>query len=292
MNMAVLIPLLLKTSIALTVVALGLRATPGDGTSLFRDPPRLARSMLAMVVLMPLFAIAVALLFDLHPAVKIALVALAVSPVPPLVPKKVLKAGGDTRYMIGLLVAAAVLAIVTIPVAMELLQRIFAVPLAMSARAIAVLVLTTVLAPVAVGLAIRRFAPAFAQRAVKPVALVATVMLVAGVLPILFKAMPVAVSLVGNGTLLAIAAFVVIALAAGHLLGGPRPDDRSVLAVATASRHPGVAIAIAHVNFPDQRLVIAAVVLYLLVGGVLSALYLKWNQRHAGSPATPAIATP
>jgi bile acid:Na+ symporter, BASS family len=292
MNMAVLIPLLLKTSIALTVIALGLRATVGEATSLFRDPPRFARSVLAMVVLMPLFAIAVALLFDLHPAVKIALVALAVSPVPPLVPKKVLKAGGDSAYMVGLLVASAVVAIVTIPGAMELLQRIFAVPLAMPARAIAVLVLTTVLAPLAVGLAIRHFAPTLAQRAVKPVALVATVMLVAGVLPILFKALPEAVSLVGNGTLLAIAAFVSLGLAAGHLLGGPRPDDRSVLAVATASRHPGVAIAIAHVNFPDQRLVVAAVVLYLLVGAVLSAVYLRWHQRHAGAPATPAIATP
>ena len=292
MNMAVLIPILLKTSIALTVVALGLSATPGDGTSLFRAPPRLARSLLAMSVLMPLFAIAVALLFDLHPAVKIALVALAVSPVPPLVPKKVLKAGGDASYMIGLLVASAVLAIVTIPLAMELLQRIFAVPLTMSARAIATLVLTTVLAPLALGLAIRRFAPTFAQRAARPVALVATVMLVAGVLPILFKTVPVAVSLVGNGTLFAIVAFVLVAIASGHLLGGPRPDDRSVLAVANASRHPGVAIAIALANFPDQRLVGAAVVLYLLVGGVLSALYLKWNRRRAGAPATPAIVTP
>jgi hypothetical protein len=34
----------------------------------------------------------------------------------------------------------------------------------------------------------------------------------------------------------------------------------------------------------------AAVVLYLLVGGVLSALYLKWNARHAAAPARPAVA--
>ena len=291
MTIAALLPLLLKTSIALTVVTFGLRATPGDATSLLRDPARLGRSMAAVVVLMPLFAIALALLFDLHPAVKIALVALAVSPVPPLVPKKVLKAGGDATYMIGLLVAASVLSIVTIPVAMEVLQRAFAVPLAMPAGAIALLVVTSVLAPLALGIAIRRFAPTFAQRVAGPVALVATIMLAVGVLPILLKAVPVAVSLIGNGTLLALVAFVVVAIAAGHLLGGPRPDERTVLAVATASRHPAVAMAIAHANFPDQRMVAAAVVLYLLVGGVLSALYLKWSARRAGAPVTPAIAT-
>ena len=290
MNIAAVLPLLLKASIALTVVTFGLRATPGDATSLLRDPARLARSMLAVVLLMPLFAIALAVLFDLHPAVKIALVALAVSPVPPLVPKKVFKAGGDATYMIGLLVAASVLSIVTIPVAMEVLQRAFAVPLAMPAGAIALLVVTSVLAPLALGIAIRRFAPTFAQRVAGPVALVATVLLVVGVLPILLKAVPVAMSLIGNGTLLAMVAFVVVAIAAGHLLGGPRPDERTVLAVATASRHPGVAMAIAHANFPDQRMVAAAVVLYLLVGGVLSALYLKWTARRAGAPVTPAVA--
>ena len=291
MNIAALLPLLLKASIALTVVALGLRAEPGDATSVLRDPPRLARTMLAMVILMPLFAITLVLLFDLHPAVKIALVALAVSPVPPLIPKKVLKAGGDATYMVGLLVAVSVLSIVTIPIAMELLQRAFAVPVAMPAGAIAMLVLTSVLAPLALGIGIRRLAPSFAQRVAGPVALVATVMLLVGVVPILFKAVPVAVSLIGNGTLLAMVAFVVVAIAAGHLLGGPRPDDRKVLAVATASRHPAVAMAIAHANFPDQRMVAAAVVLYLLVGGVLSALYLKWSGRRAGAPVRPAIAT-
>ena len=291
MSLATLLPLLLKTSIALTVVTFGLRATPGDATSLLRDPPRLVRSMLAVVILMPLVAIALALTLDLHPAVRIALVALAVSPVPPLVPKKVLKAGGDATYMIGLLIAAAVLSIITIPVALELLERAGAAPLTMPARAIALLIVTSVLAPLAVGIIIRRLAPNFAERVAGPVALVATVMLVVAVVPILVKAVPVAVSLIGNGTLLATVVFVVVAIAAGHLLGGPKPADRTVLAVATASRHPGVALAIAHVNFPNESMVAGAVILYLLIGGVLSALYLKWSSHRAAAPVSPAIAT-
>ncbi len=51
-----------------------------------------------------------------------------------------------------------------------------------------------------------------------------------------------------------------------HLLGGPDPDDRTALALATASRHPGVALLIPTGNFPNQKLVAPAMVLYLIVG--------------------------
>jgi BASS family bile acid:Na+ symporter len=114
----------------------------------------------------------------------------------------------------------------------------------------------------------------------KPVSLVATVLLFAGVLPILFTAWPAIVSLIGNGTVLAIAAFVLAGLAVGHLLGGPDPEDRTVLAFSTAFRHPGVAIAIASANFPGQKLVPAAVVMYLVVSAVVSIPILAWRRRQ------------
>jgi BASS family bile acid:Na+ symporter len=94
------------------------------------------------------------------------------------------------------------------------------------------------------------------------------------------------VSLTGDGTIIALAAFVLVGLAVGHLLGGPDPEDRTVLALSTASRHPGVALAIAHATFPEQQLVLAAVLLYLLVSALVSMLYLAWRRRrHAGSAA-------
>jgi len=52
-----------------------------------------------------------------------------------------------------------------------------------------------------------------------------------------------------------------------------------VLALCTASRHPGIAIAIAAANFPDQKRVPAAVLLYLIVNGILSGPYLKWTRQ-------------
>jgi len=110
MRLATLIPLVLKVSIVLNVFGLGLNASAQDATYLFRRPHQLLRSLLAMHVVMLLCATVLAVNFALHPAVKIALVALAVSPIPPLLPKKTRKAGGEASYAIGLVVAAALLA--------------------------------------------------------------------------------------------------------------------------------------------------------------------------------------
>ena len=93
--------------------------------SLFRQPGKLAPSLLSMNVLMPVVAALIAALFDLHAPVEIALISLAVSPVPPVLPKKQLKAGGHTSYVFGLLVAAALLAVVFVPVAVDVLGRVF-----------------------------------------------------------------------------------------------------------------------------------------------------------------------
>ena len=129
----------------------------------------------------------------------------------------------------------------------------------MSPATVAEFVLLTVIAPLAAGMVARRAVPGFTERMAKPVSMVATGLLLAVVVPILFTAWSAIVSLIGNGTVLAIAAFIIAGLAAGHLLGGPDPEDRTVLAFSTAFRHPGIAIAIAGVNFPGQKLVTAAV---------------------------------
>src|SRR5258705_3153268 len=109
MNLQELIPLALKVSVVALVVAIGLKASLQDATYLLRRPGELLRAILAMNVLLPIVMIALAFFFDLTPAVRIALVALSVSPVPPILPNRAIKAGGEESYSIGLLVAAAVM---------------------------------------------------------------------------------------------------------------------------------------------------------------------------------------
>lgn len=225
MNLTTLILLALKSSIFLTVFALGLNASPKDTTYLFRNPGQLVRSLLPMYIIMPLVAAAFIAAFDIHPAVKIALAALAVSPIPPLLPKKQLKAGGEGSYTIRLLVAMSLFGVVFIPMTIKLFERAFKTPAQMTPAAVAQIVLVTVLVLLAIGIAVRYVLPELAQRLVKPILLVATVLLVS-VIPILFAAWPAVASLIGNGTIAVIAAFILVGLAAGHLFGGP---DRIVL---------------------------------------------------------------
>ena len=280
MSLQTLIPLLLEVSLFLSVFAIGLKASAKDATYLFRRPGELVRALLAMNVLMPLFAIALVLSFDLHPAVRIALIALSVSPIPPLLSNKVTKAGGAESYTIGLLLAAGLLAIVFVPAAMEILEKVFNVPLQMSLASIAALVFMTVLLPIGLGVAVHWLLPGLAERLAKPIAQIAGIGLLATAAAIMFSAAPSIWSLVGNGTVIALAAFVLAGLAIGHLMGGPEPENRTALAISTASRHPGIAIALAVANRPEQKLTAAAVLLYLLVNALVSMPYLAWIKRR------------
>ena len=78
-------------------------------------------------------------------------------------------------------------------------------------------------------------------------------------LPVLFTAWPSIIALVRRRTIVAIAAFVLVGLAVGHSLGGHDFHDRAVLALATATRHPGIALAIGTANFQEQEAVLPAI---------------------------------
>ncbi len=264
----------------MTVLALGLQATARDAIYLAAHPAKLVRSLIAMDVIVPLFAVAMVAWYPMHAAVKVALLTLSVSPVPPILPRKAVKAGGSEAYAIGLLAAASLLAIVFIPVAIDVLGLVFRVDAHMDASAVARLVVASVLAPLVVGIAVRHFAPRFAEAAAKPLNAVATIVLVASALAIIVAFWPAMMSLVGEGAIVALLGFVIVGLIAGHWLGGPEPDDRTVLAFSTAARHPGMAIAIAAANAPQQKLAAAAVVLYLLVSAVATIPYRVWRTRR------------
>jgi BASS family bile acid:Na+ symporter len=283
MDTAHLIRLAITASVLLLVFALGLEATFADTTTLVREasrpPYRLARALLAMYGVVPAVAAAVAALFVLTPAVEIALLAMAVSPVPPILPRKQLKAGGMSSYVYGLLVAVSLLAVILVPLAVATMGLLFGRDVQISTRDVARLIAVTVLAPLLAGLVVRRLAPDPAERLAPAVSGLGTGLLVAGLLPVLVTAWPAIVSLVGNGTIAAIAAVVGAALAAGHRLGGPLAEDRTALGIAACMRHPGVALAIARLNFPDATLVPAAILLYVLVGVIVTSLYVKVRGR-------------
>ena len=78
----------------------------------------------------------------------------------------------------------------------------------------------------------------------------------------------------------ALLAMNVLMPAIGHVLGGPIPQNQTALAIATASRHPGIALILATANFPAETLVGPALLLYLLVNAVVAIPYLLWTKRR------------
>ena len=178
------------------------------------------------------------------------------------------------------MVAITLVAIVFIPLALGLIQRVFDIRLQMSAAGVWGLVAWSLLAPLVVGVVIHQLSPRFADRASEPVARAADILLLVAIIPIVIKVWPAVWSQVGNGTVVVMLVFALLALASGHFLGGPDPEDRTVLALSSAFRHPGIALAIAHANFPDEKLAPAAVILFVLVSGIAAKPYLAWTARH------------
>jgi hypothetical protein len=97
------------------VLSIGLQATIKDATYLLRNKSLLIRSLVAMDIVMPLFALAVVMFTTIPVSAKIALAALSVAPVPPLLPRRTAKVTATGDYAISLLVVAALLAIAYVP---------------------------------------------------------------------------------------------------------------------------------------------------------------------------------
>ena len=278
MTLAELVLLVLKSSISVLVFSIGLGTAPKELTYLLRHPGQLVRSLISMNLAMPVIAVLIVIAFPLHPAVKVTLVALALSPVPPFLPKKLVKAGGGHAYVMALLFSAALFALISIPVGGMILDAIFPAKIRIPLEPVLPIILRTVIVPTIAGVLVRLFAPKVAERIAGPLAALATGLLLVAAVLIIFKAGPLIVTQVGNGTLAALAAFVISGLVVGHLLGGPTAGDRSVLALATASRHPGIAMAIGHLVYPAEKAVPAAIIIYLLLSVVLSIPYVRWRK--------------
>src|SRR5262245_1132214 len=285
MTLAKLIPLALQASIVLMSFSIALNVSLRDITQPLRRPGLLVRSLLAMNVIMPFFAVTIWLVFDLHLVLKLAFIALALAPVPPILPKKEAKAGGRQSYIIGLLVATALASIVLVPATVGLLNWLFGVQYHVTPATVAKIVGISILAPLAAGVIVRHFAPSVADRIAGPLSIAANVLLLAACVPVLIAEWRHILSLIGNFTLVAIVAYVLVGLAVGHLLGGPDPDTRTVLALSTATRHPAIAMAILHDAPVDQKTALAAVLLVVLVGVIAAWPYVRWRARSQAEGA-------
>jgi BASS family bile acid:Na+ symporter len=216
-----LIPILLTLSLGGVVLSVGLRATQNDLLYVVRRPKKLLKAVLAVIVIPPVVAGMLVSVLPLATEVKAGIMLMAVSPVPPLLPGKELKVGGRKEYAFGVYAAMTILSIVSVPIVLAIASSAFGRHDLIPVSLVAAKVFASVVAPLAIGLLVRRFAPVVAERTWAAVCKLSMVALLFGAIPIFVIASPAMASLVGNGSVLAMAITTALTLAAGHLLGGP-----------------------------------------------------------------------
>ena len=272
-----LLLILLKVSIAALIFAIGTNTTAQDVTYLWQRPMLLVKSLVAMYVVMPVAAAMMAWTLDLPPQTELALVVLAICAGAPLLPKKLIRFGGDPAYVFSLIVTTSLLAIVTVPVSVHLLSGSIDLPTTtISPGQVAGIILKSFLIPLGSGMLVRGLLPSVAGLIGDPLMKIAGMAMALSALAILAFGFRF-VFMVGPPSLLAFAIFTLTAIATGHLLGGPNAADRSALAIACASRHIGLALLIA-ANSPGQ-VALALVAAYLLSSAAVSVIYAWWIKR-------------
>ena len=272
--MSALLPLALKLSVAALILAIGMGSRPADLLYLWRRPGLLLRSLLAMYLLVPLAAVGLVRLLPMTPGLKAALLVLAVSAGAPLLPRK-LGTLDSGAYVFSLLVLSSLLAIVAVPAWVGLLARYFGVETELAPLTVALLMAKAFLLPLGLGLGLSALFPRWAPR------VAGRLMALAGAL-LAFSALLLALHLEVFAALrweggAAVATMLALALAIGHLCGGPLPDDRTALAFACATRHVGIAVLVAGA-FPGPRTLVLMTG-YLLASAAVCLPYLHWRRR-------------
>jgi predicted Na+-dependent transporter len=280
-----LLPVVLKTCVSVLIFAIGLGSTLGDLTYLWRRPGLLLRSLLAMYVLVPCAAFAVASLLPLSPGVKAGLLVLAVSAGAPLLPRKLSKFGGGS-YTFSLVVISSALAIFLVPAWVALLARHFAVDTDVPPSAVAAVIGKAFLLPLLAGMALRLVVGEAGERLSDRLMVLAGGVLTLLAIALLVTQWELLLRVARLPGMVALLALMAAALAIGHWLGGPTEDDRTTLAVACATRHIGVAVLVASA-FPGTRTV-AMIAAYSLASALASIPYLRWRRRRSRSGTAEA----
>jgi len=275
--LAVLIPLASFTT--------GLRAPPSGIVQerLWRRPGQLARALLAILVLVPLWIVFLVKAVPLAPGVPagllIAAIAVGIGPVGGMQ-----RMGGGTaaaRDALDLNLVVLVLSLAFVPLAFAALVAMFHADLHLGVWPVAKVVLGRALVPLLVGLALARWQPRFAASAGPWLSKIITV----GVLALVVVALLATwrqLAGVGAGGWAACLAAAVGAVIIGHALGGPDPATRAVVAAASTMRFAALALALASVH-PNAKRVVPVVIAYVLCALVSITAYGALTARQVRS---------
>jgi len=279
MDLKALIVVVAQASLVLIIAAAGMKSEWRDLQTALKKPELLWRALVAVNIVVPLAAMVATSILPIDVMVKRGIVVMAVSPLAPLVLGRLLKISAQPSLAIGLYFALTLLAVLIVPATIAMLGPIYGSNAALPVSDVAWLVVTSVLLPLLGGMLIAALLPGQAPALATWAARLGNIMLLPFVAAVLYLAGNALITLAENGTLLACVATVAAGLAAGHWLGGPEPAGKIALAVAAATRHPGIAL-LAGRNAADDPRSTMTILMFLLVSLVLSTIYQKWATKR------------
>lgn len=164
----------LPTALGIIMFGLGLGLTPADFARVGRRPRAAVIALACQLLVLPVLGFALALLFRLPPAMAVGLMLLAASPGGTAANLYSHLFRGDVALNISLTAINSVLAVVSLPIVVNLAVAWFQPgDLSVGLRFTKTLeVFVVVLGPVALGMLTRRLRPAFAQAMDRPVRMV------------------------------------------------------------------------------------------------------------------------
>jgi BASS family bile acid:Na+ symporter len=181
MNSSVATTLFLPIALAIVMFGLGLSLTVADFTRVVRYPKATVVALGCQILILPAVCLGLVLLFDLEPALAVGMMLLAASPGGTTANLFSHLARGDVALNITLTAVNSVLAVVTLPIVVNLsLDGFLGEDDSIGLQPAKMLqVFAIVLVPVAIGMIIRNKAEAFAERMRGPVKIASVVVLVA-----------------------------------------------------------------------------------------------------------------
>jgi BASS family bile acid:Na+ symporter len=273
-----------RITIFVLMFAMGVNNSVRELISLWRRPALLIRSLIAVVVLVPLVAGLLLWLFDLPVGVATGLAVLAAAPGAPLTTKRSQMAGGDATYAASLQLTLGLLAVAITPLTLALYYGLFELATErVTPFQVALQVAQVSFLPVVLGLLLQRIVPRFVGAIRKPVNVLANVLFL-----LLFVLLIVLLALVSSFRAMlrigplgyaAILNMVAVSLTIGHLLGGPSRTHRSTLAIASIARNVGLALFIANLSDYGQRF-IPTLLTYMILGAIVAIPYGIWSKRR------------
>ena len=180
MNSSTATTVFLPVALGIVMLGLGLSLTVADFTRVVRYPKATIAALACQILVLPAVCLGLVLLFDLDPVLAVGMMLLAASPGGTTANLFSHLARGDVALNITLTAINSVLAVVTLPLVVNLaLAGFLDGDAAIGLQPAKMLqVFAIVLVPVAIGMVIRRKAPEFTERMRGPVKIASIVVLV------------------------------------------------------------------------------------------------------------------